>query len=302
MALADLVSELLRDRAGRPPAPVEGSSLTVVDEFGKDTSLLEFLRRTARHKRTVHPPGPSSWWRASGLPYVCPREEVLAGLTGTVRYDEVTPDEQMTYGVGSGWHFVMQNEFLGPHGILFGKWDCWGCHKIYGEDMRPARRPKVCERCGGDRFLYEEIFLKNDEYKISGHPDGIIELDRRKRVLELKSINENGFKNRVDMAPDPNHVIQINLYLWLTGLRDGLIVYQNKNGYGLRGLRAYEVDYDQDLVSSMLSTISTVRHCLRTGNLPPRLIACDRPGAARVKECPLGKRCFGCKDRLDEAA
>lgn len=316
MAFADLIHDMLYGRAGRPPEE------PVVDGT-QDKTLLDFFRRTARSKRE-HPPLTSdSWMRVSALGYMCPREEVLASLLSVHRTGVVTPDEQLTYAIGSGYHFVMQNEFLGPHKVLYGIWKCVECGEVHGTNAEPALRPDVCAGlriasrgdgvtgtlapCASLWFLYQEITVESQEYKLRGHPDGIIDLGDGKRLIEFKTINPDGFKNRVDMTPDVMHVIQTNMYMWMTGHkdRDALIVYQNKGGYGFRAMRVYEVEYDKKLVENTLSTITTIRRAARVGpeaDLPPRLIGCDTIKSDRAKECALSKQCFGCKTKLSEAA
>lgn len=292
MAIADLVTELMRDRLGRPLEVRELDGESLVMPGPRDRTFQDFLRRTVREYRPLPAPNADTWFRVSSLGYLCPREEILAGLLAKERTRKIEVDELLNYTVGSGWHFSMQNEVLGPRGVLLGKWECWACHKVHGEDRDPIFRPDKCAQCGSDRFLYEEIFLQNEEQRINGHPDGILQIGRKRRILELKGVNENWWKTKVDVTPQVEHVVQVNMYMWLTGLREAWIVYWNKNGYGLRGMRVYEVDYDKDIVNGTLATLAAIRRGLKKGELPPRLCACDRRSSPTAKECEMADACF----------
>lgn len=304
---ADLVVELMRGRAGLPVSEER------VWRPSEGVTLADVIRKVAQVEEFADPPTPEMWYRFSGISYLCPREEIIAGLLSVKRTWTVTADEAMTYSLGAGWHFVMQNEFLGPAKALYGIWDCWNCHTKVGSTKNPALRPDSCPNSAckvpgkdgfepGKQFMYEEMYLRSDEYRLHGHPDGIVEYGGRKRLLELKTIGLDGFKHRVDMAPDPNHVVQANLYMWKSGLREAVILYYGKGAYGMRGLREYEIDYDEGLVRSTLSTISTIRVGLRTGKLTPRLLACSSKSSDRAKECPMCKECFRLQDRVEKAA
>ncbi|MDR1702342.1 MAG: PD-(D/E)XK nuclease family protein [Sporomusaceae bacterium] len=64
-------------------------------------------------------------------------------------------------------------------------------------------------------LLMEEVPVRNDEYEIQGHTDGIILLDERTKelgVLELKSINDGNFKDLTDAKSD--HKMQGLVYLF----------------------------------------------------------------------------------------
>lgn len=72
------------------------------------------------------------------------------------------------------------------------------------------------EDCGV--LLMPEVPIINDEYTIQGHTDGYLALSRSKDkvldvgILEIKSINSNGFTNL--KAPKEEHKIQAMVYLY----------------------------------------------------------------------------------------
>lgn len=62
-------------------------------------------------------------------------------------------------------------------------------------------------------LLMDEIPVLDPELNIQGHTDGLLEIDVGEcAILELKSINENGFNNLKDAKPE--HVLQGLTYLY----------------------------------------------------------------------------------------
>ncbi|RUM82852.1 MAG: hypothetical protein DSZ18_04070, partial [Candidatus Thioglobus sp.] len=64
---------------------------------------------------------------------------------------------------------------------------------------------------------------------ISGRMDYVIKhKEYSKAVVELKSINTRGFKALLD-KPKPDHLIQLQIYLHLSKIEHGMVLYENKN-------------------------------------------------------------------------
>jgi hypothetical protein len=56
------------------------------------------------------------------------------------------------------------------------------------------------------------------------------ELKKDLAIIEMKSINTWGFKEIAkSMQPEPAHYLQLQTYLWLTGIHEGYIIYEDKN-------------------------------------------------------------------------
>ena len=65
----------------------------------------------------------------------------------------------------------------------------------------------------------KEVIIDNKIIKIKGRIDAIIEVDNEKIVVEIKSS-----KSAKDIPRD-YHKLQLQIYLWMTGLKKGLLVY-----------------------------------------------------------------------------
>lgn len=65
----------------------------------------------------------------------------------------------------------------------------------------------------------KEIVVQGKNIKIKGRVDAIIGTNGEKVVVEIKS-------GRSDKGiPHEHHIIQLRIYLWLTGIRKGLLLY-----------------------------------------------------------------------------
>ena len=86
-------------------------------------------------------------------------------------------------------------------------------------------------------FLAAEQTLKFETPPISGRYDFLIRYkDADRAIVELKSINAKGFDLLID-SPKPDHVIQLQIYLNIIGLDNGIVVYENKNDQELKAFK-----------------------------------------------------------------
>ena len=86
---------------------------------------------------------------------------------------------------------------------------------------------------GLDILIEEEIPLEYDDPPIRGTADGIIEWNGRK-LIELKSISQEGFHYRsLHMKPKDDHIRQAQIYMRCLNLKDGFVIYENKNNQAI---------------------------------------------------------------------
>ena len=69
-------------------------------------------------------------------------------------------------------------------------------------------------------LLQAEVPIENKEYEMIGHTDGTLEISGAKGILEIKSMNANTFYSTYE--PKPEHLIQVNIYMFCTGIERGL--------------------------------------------------------------------------------
>lgn len=268
------------------------------------TPLIGLIRDKFKSEEPEPPLTSESFVRCSSLSSVCPREEVLRVIHEVVRAKVISVDLNLVFSVGKGLHGQLQNEILPLLGdVLFGQWKCLGCAKVWGgmQEGKPMLeslilKPKAC-LCGGTEFLYEELSLRSEQYRLTGHPDGFLKLPEYEGfgILEAKSISEKGAWE-VKKTPKLDHVIQAQMYMWFTGTQWAQILYWDKGTYGLPGLIEHHIERDDEVLESILSSIDgmwgSIKAFKDTGAkvLPERI--CANATCPRAEVCSVAKQCF----------
>lgn len=159
------------------------------------------------------------------------------------------------------------------------------------------RMESIFERMG--IMVAPELSLKDEALKISGRSDAIIwdyllpeeeepgeeivlyELDKETkklkevyrgphnhiRIVEFKSIKSKNFEKLPKGKPLKKHEMQLQLYFHLTGIRKGMVYYENKD---TQEVRYYLVEYDEAVVQETLEYIRTVIQFVTGAELPER--------------------------------
>jgi CRISPR/Cas system-associated exonuclease Cas4 (RecB family) len=106
-------------------------------------------------------------------------------------------------------------------------------------------------------------------------------------LVELKSINNKGFNRVVSKGAKIDHKWQLMLYMYLSGIRQGLLYYENKDTQ-----ETYEVwvEYDQKVVDKLLNKIITVNQHVDNNTLPPREHSRSSPVCGW---CSYSNMCWG---------
>lgn len=113
-------------------------------------------------------------------------------------------------------------------------------------------------------LLEAEVPVRDEDYEIVGHCDGRIVLAGVSAVLEIKSINDAGFKALT--YPKSEHVGQVNVYMHCLGLEHGVLLYENKND---QELKEFFVKKDDAVLRPILEKIRFVQNLIKTKTLPP---------------------------------
>jgi len=264
---------------------------------------------------------PGDYFRASSLPYLCPREEVLANRYEIIRGDDNPPGLQITFDIGHAFHYLYRNVYLGPMGEWLGAWECvkcgWNTDKaklskapIPGKNRgKLAQMPSKCGDCGATAMpcseaesdgiesdiVFMEWELFDDRLMIKGHPDGWDKLAGYSRILgDMKSFTSTRF-NTIKRV-QPKHDVQLWAYMFMCDDEYGSIFYLNKSPWGdyssfIREMVAPPSDkvFDQ-LVRKPMEDLN---NGLDGGVLPD--IGCISQTCPRAKECQLSELCFSVK-------
>jgi CRISPR/Cas system-associated exonuclease Cas4 (RecB family) len=144
-----------------------------------------------------------------------------------------------------------------------------------------------------DIFVASELPLKNEQLNISGRldlviknfsphtpDDKIVKLINHKSetvyegpsndvmIVELKSINEKGFTYLKGKGePKEEHVQQIQLYMYMTGIHSGILLYENKN---TQEMMDFYVEYNEEVVQEVVIKIMKAKQYKERTIIPPR--------------------------------
>ncbi len=125
-----------------------------------------------------------------------------------------------------------------------------------GHDVH-ERLQKYLEKTGV--LLQAEVPIENTDYQIKGHTDGIINIKGIKGILEIKSINSSGFYSLY--APKEDHLIQVNIYMFCTGIERAVLLYECKDN---QELKEFYVKQDMDILQPILAKIRDVQQMIQT--------------------------------------
>jgi len=256
-------------------------------------------------------------WHPSEFCGMCPRKFILNRLVGPEKSKKPSPSLQRIFDVGTALHAWYQNRYLGPMGILWGKWRCEKCGYITWGYMPSS---VSCGGCGQKPLWdYREVPVKANlpgrvGHPIVGHSDGIVKIGTKHFLFEFKTINDGGFTWQ-KKAKDA-HVAQARIYAEL--VRQGhvrfdekhkgavevpklhgiMIVYANKNGSpsGNPVEREYLIEFDEEFSRSQLKKPYIVEIAIRNQKLPDRMSECVSSLKKPAKLCPMNSYCFGGKN------
>jgi hypothetical protein len=112
-------------------------------------------------------------------------------------------------------------------------------------------------------LLESEVPVASEEYEIRGHTDGIIKINGMEGLLEIKSMNARNFHSAHE--PKPDHLIQVNVYMFCTSIPRACLLYECKDD---QNLKEFFVKQDPEILNPVLEKIRYVQECLRKGDEP----------------------------------
>lgn len=193
------------------------------------------------------------------------------------------PSLYRIFDMGHSIHAMYQNNILGPSGVLYGHWNRWNKDNEKWETS-VGFRP--------DGFDWEYVEPRVQSGAIRGHCDGIVKLDGRWFVLEIKSSNDQAFTFRKKVKRE--HLRQAMLYCHLGFIDfpdidpEGIVfIYVNKN---TSKEQEYIIPKDTSVIQDILDGLETYQKAENQQKLPDR--CCLRANSKRANSCPAKDACF----------
>ncbi len=299
---------------------------TLAAETMSPATLKGMITKMFKEERLVPPLRleDDAYVRASGMAYLCPREEVICNILNVeTRKSKFPADSMLTLTHGTALHWALQNKILPELGVLLGQWSCIGCGTVYGVSNGSQalsefliKRPDSCTKpgCDSKEFQYCELHFKDETYRIGGHPDGFLSIPGMPGLglLEAKSASsENAYK--AETSPFMEHIVQINIYMWLTRLNWAKFLYWDKGGRGVSALIEHTVYRDDELINEIKKTLKSIWDGIETKTLPDKFTGlctdhrctcakghslCGDRKCTRAKKCQVADICFANTNKI----
>lgn len=248
------------------------------------------------HRKLVY-----KFYEAEG---VCQASEPNAAL--------IDPRLQRIFDNGHHLHKRLGHN-LEASGLLKGKWRCRKCETLQGENEKLGiLRPEHCQECGrtNPSFQYVEVGFYNEETMLGGHVDAILDLRGQEingelisqdadeadshLIVDFKSMRSEAFRRLV--VPKDGHITQMQIYLFLSGVRFGKFLYENKND---QMFREFFVARDDAFIERQKAAAKLLKKIVQSTNsegqrtLPSR--ASKKDNAKECVECSFRSHCWGLK-------
>jgi len=286
----------------------------------------------AQLRRQAKPLDPADlWFSASDAHNLCPRLWALAVRHGIAIRRDTDAELLWTFAVGTGYHYALQHELLpGLGAVLQGGWrriskDGLSLEVHMGQTQGPWTEPGRGwgQKPEGDYWEFVEPKGRIPSCRFVGKWDGVLVWpDGATEVLEIKSIREDQFPSVNPLAggrPKADHVLQVQAYLWLSGLERGRLLYAAKGSDKMRHVLAEHVVVRDDAairkleadllacgaaVETMVKAVALLRMprpegmdeatWAETQALAEAAVVAalpDRPAVCRIKSDPRARKC-----------
>ena len=273
-----------------------------------NTRLLDSLMKTMESVKHKPVPMKGDYQRSSNLSRVCPREIQLQKRLNVSAEAIVDAKLSWIFNTGHAIHHQFQEVYLQTLGDVFQGW--WGSNDgedlQVGEELNDSLKNKwIAKPKDGKDYHYVELEFCNEEYRLTGHCDGVLVWGEDDvEIFELKTISSRGFKT-VDPnemgSPKPEHVLQVNAYMWLTGLERARIVYVNKDMNTMlpKAICEHVIDRDESVISEIKELL---KKCINASDSEPsrnealyeKHSDCKTKSSYRAKDCAFRTECFKC--------
>ena len=249
-----------------------------------DIDLLSKLARKLESKKEIPIPQPDTSYRVSSVVKMCPREEVLRHIHNVKKFQTIDARLQRIFDFGTAVHEFVQNNWFSDW--LIGEWQCVSCGAIW-----QGKRPASCgNSCVSTDFRYKEIKMHLDTHNLSGHTDGVLDIDGKHVLLEIKTCSSKQYEVIVNMRKSPlqAHIDQVQLYMWLLGVERAVVIYLEKDE---SLIAQFVVEKDDMVAEAFIKRVTQARDGMINKVVPDREL-CDSATCSRAKACSTRALCF----------
>lgn len=139
-----------------------------------------------------------------------------------------------------------------------------------------------------------DVSRMQPDYDLSYTPDGVIELDGKKYVVEIKSQNTFAFQKQ---KGHPSGEKQLKLYMFFEGIDKGFVLVDDKNSQDFKVLLITDIDENDEDIARCLDILKKIqvhkKRFVEKKKPPEKLPACQTPDSKRALKCNMREACFG---------
>ena len=126
---------------------------------------------------------------------------------------------------------------------------------------------------GANILVEKEKVVKKNKPPISGRLDAIIKLLDNNFIVDLKSINTNGFNQiKKNKQGKQEHVVQLQIYMDIENCNNGILLYEDKNG---QEIFPVYYKFNREIVDKIYDKLFSVLNYLKIGKTPDRCFGCS---------------------------
>lgn len=97
--------------------------------------LVSAVDKKIAEKKVTEPLTPDTYIRVSSMGYLCPREEVLRARLKVVKVENQSAQTIRIFNIGTAYHTMVQNDYLGRHQFIWGNWKCLVCEHVEKDSL-----------------------------------------------------------------------------------------------------------------------------------------------------------------------
>lgn len=219
----------------------------------------------------------------------------FAGIVEQAYLSTARPDSFKTKksfapsGIGYGSGTCPRYWFMAFSGVDFEEnTDALGMANMSNGTYVHERLQKLFESTDILQETEREVLL--DSPPIRGFADLIINWEGNEVVGEIKSIKQENYDAvKRSMTGVSYHVIQVLIYMKALGIRDGFLMYENKNTNEFLVIPISMTPRNKQYADYIFEWMTTVHENWKTGVLPTRPFT---KSSKQCKYCPIKKACW----------
>lgn len=137
-----------------------------------------------------------------------------------------------------------------------------------------------------------------DDPPIFGYIDGIVEWDGKTWVIEFKTSRDKWFDYRKNSKAPSYHLIQILVYMYVKNIRQGMLIYENKETHQRCAIAVEWNDEHGEYIEKMFAWMRMVHRKITVDGVKPKRGFSKK--SSECQSCPVAAVCWGDDEEGDE--